>query len=962
MKNYFEGSLILPAVGLVCAAIAFSMPTFAQNIDGEGGFVSLDEIVVTGRKREESLQDIPVTISVISQNDLAELNVIRMDDLAALVPGFHYNEGVGLNEDRTAALPSIRGIGSTELATNRTKVTAFIDGMPILGSIGAINIGGSSQVEVYSGPQSAAFGRSTFAGAINYVTIDPGDVIEGNIGVNWSDIGTRRISGSIGGPITDTLGFQINANYEDSSSPDPDLYTYTDGVEALALTGENISARLVFEPNDKFKAKLTFSNDAVDDGPRGDFYASTESSFNCFNSLNLFMAGVSMGTNLRVDGVQECDLEVHPETYIEQLNDYERYFAANPDDFAAIVADLRLQGATDDFFGNGLTVEEQAAIIYDGYSVEHDKSGSESDRNRVTAQFDYLFDNGSAAQLSVMTSEETIFRGYSRVAEEEVQPVYFNAMAGIYTDYANLTYPAMGSMQNGRRVPDNGPTDIEETYMELRWASPAEERLRYVVGASYYDYTYEFVDYGAPGYRNLVNGTADEFAQMIDPDELTNSGGVVAPTTIANEITTNTAVFFNVGYDFTDTITGSVEGRYAQDEVGALNVLNNDARSVTTKTFTPRVALNWSPTDTATYYLQYSQGVNPGGVNANMLDPLLLATLNSGIQVDDTIYGGSINELVQTVNYDADRYISFDEEKLTNFELGFKGGAFDGRLSFAGALYYMVWENALENIALDWDYQYAVNDNTRVCVPQGSCLIGTEVNLQDPSVAPGIYYVDTTDLTSVNQIFVNTGESKTTGIELQASYQISDSWSVSANGSHMVREFSDYCSEDDFLGIPNEMGEIAGLTQGLSEVGNPCWVLNGLEVADQPSTSFTIIPRYRTELGDGFRFTASATLRHTSQFFSEFSNITSSPSRDRVNLNFGLAKDGWSASVYVNNLLDEKATIPRGATNLGRFDQLNAPASSPAEFVYDFFGQEQVSWRMTPPVGITWGVRLNYDF
>ncbi len=955
--------------GALCVTMAYSMPMIAQATNDEGAFVSLDEIVVTGRKREENLQDIPVTISVINSNALSELNVIRMDDLAALVPGFHYNEGVGLNEDRTAALPSIRGIGSTELATNRSKVASFIDGMPILGSVGAINIGGSAQVEVYSGPQSAAFGRSTFAGAINYVTVDPGDVLEGNIGVNWSDIGTRRISGSIGGPITDTLGFQLNANYEDSSSPDPDLYTYTDGVEALALTGENISARLVFEPTDKFKAKLTFSHDTVDDGPRGDFYASTESSFNCYNSLNLIMVGVTMGSNLRVDGLNECELEVHPDTYLEQLNDYERYFAANPDDFAAVVAGLRAQGAADGHLG--LTVEEQAAIIYDGYSVEHDKAGSENERNRVTAQFDYLFDDGSGLQLSLMKSEETIFRGYSRVAEEEVQPVYWQAamaaamgMAATpayYTNYANLD-PAGMAMQNGRRVPDNGPTDIEETYLEVRWASPADERLRYVVGASYYDYTYDFVDYGAPGFRNIAKGTDELFAQLINPSELTNSGGVVAPTTIASEITTNTGIFFNASYDFSDTITGSIEGRYAEDEVGALNVLNNDERSVTTKSFTPRVALNWTPNDTTTYYVQYSVGVNPAGVNANMLDPILLATLNSGVYVDDAIYGGNIDGIVQTVNYDSDRYIDFDEERLTNYELGFKGAAFDGRLSFAGAFYYMQWEDALENIALDWDYQYAVNDNTRVCVPQGTCLIGTEVRLQDPSVAPDIYYVDTTDLTSVNQIFVNTGVSETTGIELQASYQINDSWSISANGSIMKREFTDYCSEDDFLNIPNEMGEYAGLTESISAAGNPCWILNGLEVEDQPSTSFTVIPRYRTELGDGFRFTASATLRHTSEYYSEFSNTTSNPAIDRVNLNFGLAKDGWSAQLYINNLLDKTTTVPRGATNLGRFDQLNAPAPSPAEFLYDFFGQDHASWRMTPPVGRTFGVRLNYDF
>jgi iron complex outermembrane receptor protein len=105
-------------LSLLCIAAAFSVPTIAQvnNAVEDGAIVALEEIVVTGRKREELLQDVPVAISVLNSNVLAEQNVLRQDDLAALVPGYIYNQGVGLNEDRTAALPSIRGIGSTELA------------------------------------------------------------------------------------------------------------------------------------------------------------------------------------------------------------------------------------------------------------------------------------------------------------------------------------------------------------------------------------------------------------------------------------------------------------------------------------------------------------------------------------------------------------------------------------------------------------------------------------------------------------------------------------------------------------------------------------------------------------------------------------------------------------------------------------------------------------------------------
>jgi outer membrane receptor protein involved in Fe transport len=689
---------------------------------------------------------------------------------------------------------------------------------------------------------------------------------------------------------------------------------------------------LVFEPNDNFKAKLTFSRDAVDDGPRGDFYAGPESSFDCYNSLNLIQVGVTMASNLRVDGLNECELDVHPETVLEQLNDYARYFGNNPDHLTSIADDLRAQGAVDGHLG--LTVEEQALIVYDGYSVRHGLAGSESERNRVTAQFDYLFDNGSGLQFSVMNSEEDLFRGYSRVAEQEVQSVDWNAGAGIYDNYAPM---------NGRRVPDNSPTTIEENYLEVRWASPGEDRLRYVVGASYYDYEYIYTDFGTPGFSNIASGTADLFEQL--------TGFTVGPSTIQSEVTTNTALFFNASYDFSDTLTGSIEGRFATDEVGAVLPLSGLEDFVTTESFTPRIALNWSPNDSTTYYAQYSVGVNPAGLNATMLDPLTRATLDNGVPVDDTIYGGSINENITSVNYDSSRYSSFEEEELVNYEIGVKGNAFDGNFTYAGAIYFMEWDSALENIALNWDYTYADDD-----------LAGTLVTDDDPTGPAGVYYVPETDNTSVNNVLTNTGVSDTMGIELQASYQINDRWSISGNASVMQREFTDYCSEDDFLGYPNERGVYAGLALGSSEGGNPCWVLDGLEVADQPTVAITLIPRYRTVLGDSFRFTASLQLRHTGQHFSEFSNTTEFPAVNRVNLRLGLAKNAWSGSLYIDNLLDEGNMVPRGATSLNRFNQLNAPATIPPEYQFDFQGGPWASFRFNPNVGISAGLRFNYDF
>lgn len=82
----------------------------------------------------------------------------------------------------------------------------------------------------------------------------------------------------------------------------------------------------------------------------------------------------------------------------------------------------------------------------------------------------------------------------------------------------------------------------------------------------------------------------------------------------------------------------------------------------------------------------------------------------------------------------------------------------------------------------------------------------------------------------------------------------------------------------------------------------------------------------------------------------------------RVGLNVSLARDAWSGILYIDNLLDDRAMIPRGATSLRRFNQLNAPASIPTEYQFAFQGGPWASFRFSPNEGRSFGFRLNYDF
>ncbi len=906
----------------------YTAPSIAQdeNDDDSLETQSLEEIVVTGRKREESLQDIPVSISVLGSSLLAEQNILDQGDLAELVPGLNYNQGNDAINDRIAALPSIRGISSNEIATNRTKVSSFVDGMPILGSVGAINIGGAAQVEVYSGPQSAAFGRSTFAGAINYVTLDPADELEGTVGLNWSNEGTRIVSGSLGGPITDTLGFQLGAQYEDSVSPDADLYSYSDGVEADTRGGTNLSARFVFEPTDAFKAKLTFTHDETDDGPNSSFYATQESAAACYNSLsNTFPLYTGMGPDtVGIDGEFDCELDVEKSAGLLGVNDIARYYQQNTEAFDALVADLRAAGATDGEY----TVEEAAQIIAAAYSVPFEDVGSQSERDRVSGQFDYLLDNGSAIQLSVMKSKEDYIRQSTPINDDEPQTIAWDDVAGLYT---------YGADYMGRLYAEADPTTIEENYIELRWASPAEERIRYVVGASYYDYEFVTTIYRDGGYAALQNGTADALESL--------TGQVVSASTILSEVTENSALFFNASYDFTDTITGSLEGRYSKDKVGGI-IPGVTSEYQTSNSFVPRLGINWTPSENTTYYFQYAIGINPGGINADLLDPDTVALLDEGVPVDlDPTDADPTTTNIVSVDYDSSDYVGFDEEKLTNYEFGFKGSALDGRLSYTGAIYHMIWEDAVQSINLNWDYTYADDD-------LAGTLVAGETDL---------YYVSETSGTEA-RVSANSGTSETTGIELQANYLLTDNWSISGNTSIMNAKYTDYCSEDDYTGVANDLGAYAGLDVSTTDLGNTCYVFDGKKLANQPSFTLSLTPSYRTELDNGMRFSSSARINHTGAQYADSANVQKVPANTTVNLTFGLSKDAWSGSFYIENLFDDRsitdANFTDAATYLGRYPDADLDPT----LYFNDNGTDYASMSYRINEGRSYGLRLNYNF
>ena len=152
------------APALVAVAVAFSGAAQAQDTDGR----SLEEIVVTAAYREQGLQDVPVSISAVTGDTIAESAIQKAEDIQFLVPNFTLTEtGIGTNA-------FVRGIGSGINQAFEQSVGTYIDG---------VYFGRAQQwrapfldierVEVLRGPQSILFGKNSVAGALNITTAKP---------------------------------------------------------------------------------------------------------------------------------------------------------------------------------------------------------------------------------------------------------------------------------------------------------------------------------------------------------------------------------------------------------------------------------------------------------------------------------------------------------------------------------------------------------------------------------------------------------------------------------------------------------------------------------------------------------------------------------------------------------------------------------------------------------------------
>ena len=237
----------------------------AQDNDADEGALEIEEIIVTSRKREESLFDIPVAVTAFSAEDILNGGLEELPDLVSHTPGFHYAENSVTRGGRFNRRLIFRGMNPRTDRQTRQSATVFIDGAPTIGSeIGTTD--NYERIEIIKGPQSAHFGRQTFSGAINAITRTPDNEFGGQVNAEVGTWGRSSFGLSVEGPIVqDKLFFRVSGReyssdgeYVNSADPNTRL-----GAESTTDGGLG----LFFTPNDRFTAKLRVRRWKDDDGP-----------------------------------------------------------------------------------------------------------------------------------------------------------------------------------------------------------------------------------------------------------------------------------------------------------------------------------------------------------------------------------------------------------------------------------------------------------------------------------------------------------------------------------------------------------------------------------------------------------------------------------------------------------------------------------------------------------------------
>jgi iron complex outermembrane recepter protein len=306
------------AATIVTLLVGFPGLSFAQSTSAgasqqaeeggsqEGG--TLGEIVVTAEKREERLQDVPVSINAVSGDSMLTSAIQETTDLANSIPGLTFSGGLNGNA-------TIRGVGApVSTAGNQSAVPIYQDGVLLISPLqGTLAFNNVERVEVLEGPQGTLFGRNAAGGVISIVTADPGQKLSGNAMISYGNYQQTEAQVYVNIPLTDTLAANVAGYYYcECAGWGRDEFTGQDNTDNQKFY--DFRTKLGWNPSDATSVILTYDHSFIHEEidsrilpgtiglfdappPTGGLYDTTEA-YRSYNGTEVNLGSLRVTTNL----------------------------------------------------------------------------------------------------------------------------------------------------------------------------------------------------------------------------------------------------------------------------------------------------------------------------------------------------------------------------------------------------------------------------------------------------------------------------------------------------------------------------------------------------------------------------------------------------------------------------------------------------------------------------------------
>lgn len=627
-------------------ALAVSAPLSLGLIAPRVAHAQLEEIVVTARQREESLQDVPASITAFTENEIQRIGVQRAEDFIGLTPGVVLVNTVEVGDSQV----NIRGLNGAR--DGEANFGFIVDGV-LYTNPSAFNreFTDLAQIEVLKGPQGALYGRSAASGAIIVTTRKPSSERETEFQIGIAEHDTYTLKGSIAGAlIEDKLFARLSADVRETSGHLTN--TLVNDSTVNDFTSHGLSARLVYEPNDRttVDAKVRYSK--VD---------AASIAFNASFALPAFTGFLG------------------PDAF-EEVNDHNFVFAPNVDpenDQDTVEASIKLDYDMDwaTFTGWALYSDQEQSFKADG------TSGS----------FGFYF------------GEQSCLDSTAALAGFPVQSPTFIGATPAFSLFPPYSPTTCDGYQYQAR-------DQEDLSVQLQLTSPGDQRLRWQAGiyaldierivgvAQLFDdgtgnrpgsFVNNFTDalvldrfdtsvFSVFGSLNYDISDAVELSLAVrwDREDRDVSNGVPPPSVMTSSRINYCASLASgfCSFDGVTPLAGTpLNPAFITDFTTGIVT---DSISDRNKAFTelqPKVSLTWDVNDNLTLFGSWGIGFKSGGFNnIGGTETIQLFLVDAG-----TPFG---TELVAPPEV-------FEKEVSSAFELGFKSQLAGGRIDISGAIF-----------------------------------------------------------------------------------------------------------------------------------------------------------------------------------------------------------------------------------------------------------------------------------